>query len=246
LRIVKIRSCVAILLLGLVLFQCSVVLAETEEDARWSIDFNTVSFSEALNQLTQITGIKIFTKTSLDHKISPKLYRNQSIDHILKDLLRNVNYAAVWYYGEKGINSIGILIFDRDRGESPSDLSGEKRARTMNRSLPRSPGSRQLRPRRQVSGPEKTLSRGVWHKPDQGASSGLTEKEGSEAEEKDEESISSSTEVNDTSTTAASDTQVESTTDSSSEEEGSPTDQQSEGEESGSSTTPGEKRGDQE
>ena len=244
-KIVKIRSCVGVLLLGLVFFQCSVVLAETKEDAGWSINLNTVSISEALNQLTKMTGIKIFTKTPLDHKISPKLYINQSIEQILKDLLRNVNYAAVWYYGERGLDSIGILILNRDRGESPSTLSSVKRASTLNRSLPRSPGSRQLRPRRQVSGPEKALRPGVPRKRVQEASSGPTDKEGSEAEEKDEESTSSSPEVSDTSTTATSDTQVESTTDSSSEQEGSPTQQRNEGEESGSSTTPEEKRGDE-
>lgn len=235
-RTVDIRSCVAGLLLGLVFFRCSVGLADTKEHARWSINFSAVSISEALNQLTQMTGIKIFTKTPLDRKISPKVYTNQSIDQILKDLLRGVNYAAVWHYGEKGVDSIGILIFDRGRGESSSNLSGVKRAGTMNRSLPRGPGSKQLHPRRQVSGPEKALRRGLSDKRVQGAS----------AEGKDEESISSSTEVNDAFATGASDTQVETTTDSSSEEEGSPPDQENEGEQSGPSASPEEKHGDEE
>jgi hypothetical protein len=35
-KIVKIRSCVGVLLLGLVFFQCSVVFAEIKEDAGYS------------------------------------------------------------------------------------------------------------------------------------------------------------------------------------------------------------------
>jgi len=210
LRIVKIKSYAAvwILIIGLVFFKCSTLRAEIKENTPWSINFGAISISEALSQLTKITGIKIFTKTPLQYKISPRLCTNQSIDQILKDILRNVNYAAIWYYNEKGLDSIWISIFNRDRGKSPSNLSSVKRTSTINRSLPRSPGARQLRSRRQVIGPEKVLRRGVLHKPVQEASSRLKDKEGSKAEEKDEASISPPPELNDTSTTAVSDSQV--------------------------------------
>jgi hypothetical protein len=151
--------------------------------------------------------------------------RNQSIDQILKDILRNVNYAAVWYYGEKGLDSVGVLIFDRDRGESPSNLSSVKTTGTMNRS----PGFRQPRPRRQANGPEKALRRGVPHKRVERASTELTGKEGGEADENDEESISSSMEMNDASAKPSSDSQVQSTTTGSSNEgEGLTADQEKE------------------
>jgi hypothetical protein len=248
LRIVKTKSYVAvwILILGLVFFKCSILLAEIKENTPWSINFDAVSISEALSQLTKITGIKIFTKTPLEYKISPKLFTNQSIDQILKGILRNVNYAAIWHYNEKGLDSIWISIFNRDRGESPGNLSSVKSTPTINRSLPRSAGAKQLRSRRQVIGPEKVLRRGVSREPVQEASSGLTDKEGSEAEEKDEASISSPPELNDTSTTAVSDSQVESTPDSSKEKEGLQTAPQNEDEETGPSTTPEEKHGDKE
>ena len=247
-RKVKIRSCVAvwILILGLMFFKCIILFAETKENTPWSINFSDVSISEALSQLTKITGVKIFTKAPLEYKISPKLCTNQSIDQILKDILRNLNYAAISYYNEKGLDSIEILIFNRDRSESPSNLSSVKRTSTMNRSLPRSPSARQHRSRRQVTGQEKILRRDVSHKCVQEASSEMTDKEGSEAEEKDEASISSPRELNDKSTIAVSDSQVESTTDSSKEEKGLPTAQQNEDEETEPSTAPEEKGGDKE
>lgn len=245
-RSVKARSFVVglILALGLVLFECRVALAETEENVQWSIDFGAVPISDAFDQLTRMTGIKIFTTTPLTHKISPRRYINQSIDQILKDILRNVNYAAVWLYGKRGLESIGILAFDRERGESPATLSGVERADTMNPSLPRGPGSRQLRPRRQVSGTERASRRGVSQKPEQGSSAGLKDEEDSETEEKGEEPVSPPTEVNDTSSQDSSDSQPEPKTGSSNEQESSSTDQQNESQEPGPSMVPEKQRGD--
>jgi hypothetical protein len=247
-RLDKIRSCVGVwaLVLGFVAFTCGELPAETEENERWSIDFGSVSISEAFDQLTRITGIKISTTTPLAHTISPKRYVNQSIDQILKDVLKNMNYAAVWLYGKRGLESIGILAFDRERGEGPVALSGVERTGTMNRSLPRSPGPRQLRPSRQVSGPERASRHRVLQKPEQGSSAGLTDKKDSEIEEKDEEPVSPATEANDTSTPASSDSQVESTTGSSNEEEASSTEPQDKDEESGLSTSAEKKRGEEE
>ena len=221
------------LVLGFVAFTCGELLAETEEDERWSVDFGAISISEAFDELTRITGIRIFTTTPLTHNISPKRYVDQSIDQILKDMLKNVNYAAVWLYGKRGLESIGISPFDRDRGEGPVTSSGVEGTGTANRSLQTNTGSRQLRPGRPVSGPARAARR-LLLKPEQGSSPGLTHEEDSETEEKDEEPVSPPTEVNDTSSPAPSDSQVESTTDSSNEEEGPSTDQQDKGEESAS------------
>jgi hypothetical protein len=241
LRVVKIGSHAAFwaLVLGVVIFTDGIILAETGEDAQWTIDFGDISISEAFDQLTQITGIKIFTTRPLAHKISPKRYINQSIDQILKDLLKNLNYATVWHYGKRGIESIGILAFDREGGKSPSELpSAEGTDTTISSSIPKSPGVRQLRPRTLVSSPEKTLIRGVSQKPVPGSSAEPADEEGSEAEEREEESISSPTEANETPGPGSSDFQVDSTPGSSNEKEGLPAPQQNEDKESGSSTSP--------
>jgi hypothetical protein len=199
-----------------------IALAEIKEEARWSIDFGEISISEALDQLTKVTGIKIFTKTPLSHRISPKRYRNQSIEQILKDLLKNVNFAAVWHYSERGIESIGILAFDRARAESNSIVSNVKRVGMTRRPLPRGAGPTRLPPSGQVSG----LERGEGIKE---PSAEPEETEGSEADDRDEELGKSSKE--DTSSPDSSDAQLEPTTGSSRGEEGLPKDQQNEGKE---------------
>jgi hypothetical protein len=230
LRLAPIRSWAAVfaLVFALVVSTRGIALAGTEEDARWSIDFGAISISEAFDQLTQITGIKIFTTTPLAHRISPKRYMNQSIEQILKDMLKNVNYAAVWHYSERGIESIGILAFDRERAESPSTVSSVKRVDTRSRSLPRSSVPRRLHPSGQVGGSER--DKRVKEPPAE-----LEESEGSEAEESNEELEKSPTD--DTSNLDSSEPQVEPTTGSSSGEEGPANDQQNESEESESSTS---------
>ncbi len=105
----------------------SIAFAETKGNGGWSIDFGAISVSEAFDQLTEVTGIKISTKTHFPHKISPKRYINQDIEKILKDILKNVNYALVWHYNEKGIESITILAFDRVRAKGSATLSNIER-----------------------------------------------------------------------------------------------------------------------
>ena len=222
------------LVFSLVVSTSGMALAGTEEDARWSIDFGGISLSEALDQLTQATGIKIFTTAPLAHTISPKRYMNQSIEQILKDMLKNLNYAAVWHYSERGIESIGILAFDRKRAESQSAVSSVKRVGTRSRPLPRSSGPRRLIPSGQVGGSER--DKRIKEPP-----AVLEETEGSEADERDEELEKSPTD--DTSKLESSEPQVEPTTDSSSGEEGPANDQQNESEESGASMSVEKERG---
>jgi hypothetical protein len=218
LRFVRLRSWGGLfaLVFALVVSTCGVAFAEGEEGARWSIDFGAISLSEAFDQLTQLTGIRIFTTAPLAYRIPPKRYMNQRIEQILKDLLKNVNYAAVWHYSESGIESIGILAFDRQRVESHSPVSSAGKVGTMPRSLPGISRPRRPPPSRQVGGSER--DEGVKEPPAE-----PEETEGSEADDKDEELEQSSTD--DTPSPDSSDAQLETATGSSSGEEGLPKDQ---------------------
>ena len=86
--------------------------AEVDEKALWSLQFKSVSISEALKQIMQITRIKIILPSQLGNKVITKSYKNQTIEHILKDIFKDMNYALVWFYGEKGIDSIKILVLE--------------------------------------------------------------------------------------------------------------------------------------
>ena len=220
-RLAAIRSWAALvaLVVSLVISTCGIALAGTEEDAHWSIDFGAVSLSEAFDQLTQITGIKIFTTMPLSHTVSPKRYRNQRIDQILRDMLKNLNYAAVWHYSERGIESIGIVAFDREEAEDHTTVSGENGVDARSRSIPKRSVPRRLRPGAQVGGSEREVS--VQDYPAE-----MEETEGSEADERDEELEEPATEADDAAKVAPSEAQVEPGMDSSNGEGGPPEDQQ--------------------
>jgi hypothetical protein len=105
------------LLACLVLFIPGAFCAEVYEDSLYSLQFRSVSISEALNQIAQSTGIKIATPMQSGNQVITRSYKNQTIEFILKDIFRDMNFALVWSYGEKGIiESVKIVTLDRGSG----------------------------------------------------------------------------------------------------------------------------------
>lgn len=113
-KVARTRSYILVWILSLALvFQTTVILyASMEERERWSIDFENAPLSDVLRELTKITGVKIITESTLSNRLFTKSYKNQTIEEILKDIFRNVNYASVWHYKENHLDSISIRIFD--------------------------------------------------------------------------------------------------------------------------------------
>ena len=95
------------LLLSGMLFNPSVLHAEKRENLKWSVNFNNIAISEALDQLTRLTQIKINTNKPIEDRIK-KSYQNQTIDEILRNMLKHINHAAVWSYEEAGVGAITI------------------------------------------------------------------------------------------------------------------------------------------
>jgi len=224
LRFVRLRSWAGLWVLVSALVVCmrGVALGEIKEEARWSIDFGAISLSEAFDQLSKVTGIRIFSTAPLAYRIHPKRYMNQRIEQIIKDMLKNVNYAAVWHYSEKGIESIGILAFDRQKVESRSPVVSAGKVGTIPRSLPRISRPRRPYSSRQVGGSER--DEGIEEPPAE-----PEETEAGEDDERDEELEQPS--ADDASGPDSSDARSEPPTGSSSGEESLPEDQQDDGKE---------------
>jgi type II secretory pathway component GspD/PulD (secretin) len=70
------------------------------------LQFRSVSISDALKQITQSTGIKIVTSKQLGNQVITRSYKNQTVERILRDIFRDMNFALVWSYGEKGVDSV--------------------------------------------------------------------------------------------------------------------------------------------
>jgi type II secretory pathway component GspD/PulD (secretin) len=182
----------------LVLFSLSAFCAEVYEDALYSLQFNSISISEALKQIAQTTGIKIVTPKQLGNQVITRSYKNQTIQRILKDMFRDTNFALVWSYGEKGIDSVKIVTLDR--GSGAGARYSPKAARSTIRGYPaaRYPAQRQAPPKRRLSPPRRSTVDTEPEDTEPEVSAEQEEEEGdqkeAEPEEEGRESMSSSEE----------------------------------------------------
>jgi hypothetical protein len=156
--------------------------ADVDEDALWSLQFEDVSISEALEKIKQTTGIKIIRPSRLGNQLITRSYTNKTIEYILKDIFRDMNYALVWSHGEKGIDSVRILALDRVGGPGGTQSSDEVRPGIREYPAPRYPAQRQAPPARSAeeSEPEEVDSEVT-------AEQEQEEKERAEVESKEEE-----------------------------------------------------------
>jgi hypothetical protein len=112
-----------------------VLYAGKIDEKRWSIDFDGVTVSEALELLSKKTAVKIHTTKILDSRVR-KSYQNKTIDQIIKDLLRNNSYSLVWSYSRQDIADINIRIFEKGKGAHPGNRPAQPSGRTVNQEMP--------------------------------------------------------------------------------------------------------------
>lgn len=89
----------------------TVVHASKAGSEKWSFDFENCTISEAMQKMSEASGINVSVTQNINRKIS-KSYKDKEIDQILKDIFRNVNCAMVWYYDQNGLNSAKVWIFE--------------------------------------------------------------------------------------------------------------------------------------
>jgi len=158
--------------------------AEVDENALWSMEFEGVTISDALKKITQTTGIKIITPKGLGNQVITKSYRDRTIEHILKDMFRDTNYALVWSYGEKGIEAVRIMTLDKGGGAGAGYSSDAGRSTIRDYPAARYPSQRQVSPRRVPTAPRRSVMDRDSEEAEPDASAEEVEKE--EAQEEDE------------------------------------------------------------
>ncbi len=84
------------------------------DEKRWSVVFEGVTVSEALNILSQKTGVKIQATRTLDTRVW-KRYQEKTIDQMVRDLLRGTSHSLVWSYGPEKGASLEVRIFEKGR-----------------------------------------------------------------------------------------------------------------------------------
>jgi type II secretory pathway component GspD/PulD (secretin) len=151
---------VAALCSSSIIFSYGFSHASESQEQTWSIRFNKVAVADIIKQLSQATGVEIYTNKTPNMERITRAYEDQTIEHIIRDALRGTNYTLVWHYGENQLESIGICFFDAGSGTS-KNLSTDRNSGSNNR-VARA-GSTQRPPsyRKQVNQPKKALPRGL-------------------------------------------------------------------------------------
>ena len=108
---------------------CNLYASSTEENnttkiPKWSLEFNDCSVSDALNQISKVTGVKVITNKDINKTILNKYYKDKPIDHIVTDVLSRENYAIIRRFNDKRkLVSIGIWILDWSNGRGSFGLA---------------------------------------------------------------------------------------------------------------------------
>jgi hypothetical protein len=115
------------------LFICIAVLAPSVSRASeaaadsWSFRFNDLPVADALKQLSQVTGVRALTNTPPENKRLTRSYENETIEQIIRDILRGVNYTLEWRTSDKGLESVAITFIDEGSGGFRQSSKGSTR-----------------------------------------------------------------------------------------------------------------------
>ncbi len=175
------------LLVCLAPFSANSSAAEVDENALWSMEFNGVTISDALKQITQTTGIKIITPKGLGNQVITKSYKDRTIEYILKDMFRDTNYALVWSYGEKGVEAVKIMTLDKGSGAGAGYSTDGGRSTIRDHPGASYPSQRQVSPRRVPSAPRRSVMDRDSEEAEPDASPEEVEKEEAQEEEESKE-----------------------------------------------------------
>lgn len=89
-----------------------------EEGKRWSFVFKNTSLSDVLDELGRTTGVDIISNQVPTDRVITKQYVDESIDDIIKDLFRGLNFALVWNRGEDGKDTVDVWVLEGNTGQS--------------------------------------------------------------------------------------------------------------------------------
>lgn len=88
-----------------------------------TFDFEKTTVVDALQQITKVTGIKIYINKPSYKVIVGKSFLEADIEYILGNLFWPENVAIEWLYGQRGLDTVYITIEENQKGQSPASSS---------------------------------------------------------------------------------------------------------------------------
>lgn len=113
------RGPVRMLVLALLIAVGGQARAEDAGKTKYSVEIKGATLEEALKQLSQETGVGISIRRNKAQKtVKGKSYVNETLDQIIRDLLRNTNHILVWNHAERKASSVDIWLFPSGSGDA--------------------------------------------------------------------------------------------------------------------------------
>jgi len=115
----------SLLFLSLGIFAFNISHASEATADLWSFRFDDLPISDVFKQLTQVTGVSVFTNKSLENKRITRSYEDQTVEQIIRDVLRGASYTLEWHSNEDGLESVTITFIGQGRGGSHQSSGGD-------------------------------------------------------------------------------------------------------------------------
>lgn len=94
---------------SLLVFGTGMCADAAEQEKKWSFTFNDCTVSEALAQIAKATNREILVEGASDTRVD-RMFKDQGLEEIIRELLRNEDYALEIYAGEKEPGPIKIQL----------------------------------------------------------------------------------------------------------------------------------------
>ena len=101
-----------IFIISIVCVCASVSLGSIRNTGQLKFDFKDCSISDALHEIGEKTGIRIYSNDIVLKSKINKSYHGLSIEEMIHDLFFKENFAIVYQYRNGRLNTVEILIFD--------------------------------------------------------------------------------------------------------------------------------------
>ena len=102
----------------------AVAVGAVEPDrARWSVTFRNATVSSALEQLSEVTGIRIIARDVSATETVSRTYTKRTVEQIIKDLCKDVSHAVVWRFDRVGTPTVEVRVYGL-RGSRTGEAGG--------------------------------------------------------------------------------------------------------------------------
>jgi hypothetical protein len=106
------RRSLQVLLVLLLMMAWGNAQAGEADKTRYSLEIKGATLEEAILQLSRETGVGIsIRRNKAEKRVAGKSYVNETLDQIIRDLLRHTNHILVWNYSQKKMTSVDIWLF---------------------------------------------------------------------------------------------------------------------------------------